>query len=371
MTNEGLNNNQINQRFDYLDSIRGMACLSVVLYHFVGGFDASIQFLNKTQIQILSLFFNGPASVSFFFVLSGFVLSIKYFHGSLANKPVDYKRFVITRMYRLYPAFWVALSCYFLHFVWGNKFKVFNTLTELVNEASLIHNFTKLYNPGWTLNVELVISLFIPFIILLVRYDKRLFHILILLSLLLSAFFSSFLLHFLLGMLLAYHYPSLSSYSFRSNRFYPYRYLLVICIIIAYLAAPISDMIPLPEIYKWLRQFTGIDLFQVSGIGAFFILGIVINQQRLQRILNHRILTFLGKISYSMYLVHWFWLFNLIIPRFKSFQKLFGTNDFITALLIGVIMMTCTIVSACVLYYFVELPWIKKGKQRLAKLKTY
>ena len=126
--------------------------------------------------------------VSFFFVLSGLVLSYKYLQGSYVNKRIDYKSFAIARFYRLYPAYWFCLLFYYLHTVWGTKIKVFLSLSDLLAEASLLRNFAPLYGAGWTLNIEMVLSLVMPFLILLIRYDEKLFRIFIVLSLLFSSF---------------------------------------------------------------------------------------------------------------------------------------------------------------------------------------
>ena len=46
--------------------------------------------------------FNGSDAVSFFFVLSGFVLSYKYL---ALGQPLDMKQFYTNRIFRLWPAF--------------------------------------------------------------------------------------------------------------------------------------------------------------------------------------------------------------------------------------------------------------------------
>lgn len=71
-----------------LEAIRGLASLTVVVAHFMGSFiphrlggtpnfDQSIGLLGSPWFAIA----NGPAAVSVFFVLSGFVLPLAYFHA--------------------------------------------------------------------------------------------------------------------------------------------------------------------------------------------------------------------------------------------------------------------------------------------------
>ena len=74
----------------YLDGIRGVAALLVVFHHFLLAFysayytfDANASHLHGLEIKygqsVLSVFSNGNYCVAVFFVLSGFVLSRKYF----------------------------------------------------------------------------------------------------------------------------------------------------------------------------------------------------------------------------------------------------------------------------------------------------
>ena len=56
-------------RLEYLDSVRGIAALMVVFYHFIGW-----KWAEEPAFHLSSMIFNGSDAVSFFFVLSGLVL---------------------------------------------------------------------------------------------------------------------------------------------------------------------------------------------------------------------------------------------------------------------------------------------------------
>jgi peptidoglycan/LPS O-acetylase OafA/YrhL len=58
-------------RIQYLDSIRGLAALSVVIFHCI-----SNHWGYRTDAKISFLLFNGSDAVSLFFVLSGLVLTL-------------------------------------------------------------------------------------------------------------------------------------------------------------------------------------------------------------------------------------------------------------------------------------------------------
>src|SRR5690348_3116873 len=59
-----------------LEALRGLASIIVLFYHYMLGFFPGGHFFSGTPLYFL---FNGTSSVMFFFTLSGFVLTLKYF----------------------------------------------------------------------------------------------------------------------------------------------------------------------------------------------------------------------------------------------------------------------------------------------------
>ncbi len=92
-------NKSTNFHFGYLDSARGIAAIIVMIYHFINW-----KFDKEIGIKIISIVFTGSDAVSFFFVLSGFVLSYKYINQ---NEPLDIRKYYISRLFRLWPAFFL------------------------------------------------------------------------------------------------------------------------------------------------------------------------------------------------------------------------------------------------------------------------
>ena len=90
-------------RLRAVDSLRGLAALGVVLYHYanIGAID---QALGRSIPQFLPFQFDaGMLGVQLFFMISGFVIFM-----TLTRTPIIYD-FVCSRVSRLYPAFLVCL----------------------------------------------------------------------------------------------------------------------------------------------------------------------------------------------------------------------------------------------------------------------
>ena len=89
-----------------LDSMRGLAALSVALFHYTYGFNHG---------DTNYVFHKGFLGVQFFFILSGFVIFMT------VNKKPNLRSFVVGRFTRLYPAYWLSVVLTFLVF----KFTIF------------------------------------------------------------------------------------------------------------------------------------------------------------------------------------------------------------------------------------------------------
>lgn len=93
----------------YLDAARGIAALMVLFGHYVGW-----RYHDRTAIQYLHFVLNESDAVSFFFVLSGMVLSYQYV---VLGNSLDLRKFFINRFFRLFPAFFitVVLNTLYVH----------------------------------------------------------------------------------------------------------------------------------------------------------------------------------------------------------------------------------------------------------------
>lgn len=91
-------------RFEELDAFRGLAALSVVLFHYTTRYE---QVYHHTSAPLFSIPW-GHYGVQFFFIISGFVIFMTL------ERCKSWKDFVISRFSRLFPAYWAAVCLTYL-----------------------------------------------------------------------------------------------------------------------------------------------------------------------------------------------------------------------------------------------------------------
>ena len=346
-------------RLDYLDSVRGIAASMVVFYHYIG-----YVYPNASWVHLSSILFNGSDAVSFFFVLSGFVLSYRYFH---VDPSLDIREYLIKRFFRLFPGYvlMVFLHHFYLHRHELTLFKIpeliFKNQLPLWNEIYMIKPTHTLYIPGWTLATEMVCSLLLPFFILAAQRNIRYIYYLIPIVLYAGApTITIFIFHFCLGLLLAYHYPTISQYNFKSSRWFPYRWLIAILIVILYSIRHIERLLPFPPFIQRVLSFFQLDLFHFTGVASCLILLWIINNKTSKEFLSNKVLVYIGKISYGIYLIH-FLLITIVMDNLQRLTLLMPSSIVRFSIMLVFVLLT-TWAGAALIYKFIELPFIRMGK---------
>lgn len=83
-----------------LDSLRGLAAIVVVLYHYIDRYAETVGHVGEPLFWVPW----GTNGVRLFFIISGFVIFMTL---DRTRRPLD---FVVSRFARLYPAYWAALT---------------------------------------------------------------------------------------------------------------------------------------------------------------------------------------------------------------------------------------------------------------------
>jgi len=363
MHNNTDTNNNI-QHLKYLDSARGIAALMVFFSHFI-----CKNYQDKFNVHYLLLIFNGNDAVSFFFVLSGFVLSYKYI---VLGKSMDVKQFYVARIFRLFPAYFITvlLSALYAHREELNlhqlaKMFIFNK-TEFWEEALMLRFHNKYYYAGWTLTLEMAVSFLMPFYIALANVNKKLIPYLIIVTLIIgNQLLSSYT--FLFGVIAATNYSTIISNDFKQTKWYQYRYPIIIASILLFSIRQIDGISPFGPDYKTLAGYLSIDFFSYTAIACFVFLVAILHSKKVQRFLENRVLVFLGKISFAIYLVHLV-VIEVVYLYIEPYMQRHHYK--LPAFLVSATLVTtCVIIVATIMHYYVEIPFIKIGKRVVKRMK--
>ncbi|MBW2292729.1 MAG: acyltransferase [Deltaproteobacteria bacterium] len=161
-----------------LDGLRGVAAIVVLNNHSVGSIVGGGEFLAAIKQTPLIALFNPKVAVEIFFVLSGFVLAGSLMrHTRLAELP----QFYIRRIFRIHPPYVMALMfAWCASFAWGplregvSSFavilaKVHIPFSELLGYLLFPGSAGNQLSIGWTLEIEMIFSLLLPIMFLLAR----------------------------------------------------------------------------------------------------------------------------------------------------------------------------------------------------------
>jgi peptidoglycan/LPS O-acetylase OafA/YrhL len=115
--------------------------------------------------------------------------------------------------------------------------------------------------------------------------------------------------------------------------------------------------------FDWVKAYTGIDFHTVAAISCFFILIAIIESVRIQSFLDKAVFHFLGKISYSLYICHWFFLFGCVYRQHDKWQNYFQWDNRCTVVLVSFVVIILSLICSTFMYYCIEKPFIKLGKK--------
>jgi peptidoglycan/LPS O-acetylase OafA/YrhL len=363
-------------RYEELDSLRGIASLSVFFSHMYLIFHETIVSKLLFEYGLLRIVVAGSEAVTLFFVLSGFVLSLPFY----TNKHFNYGAYVIKRFCRIYIPYLIAMVitvlCREMFYIakiegltdWFNvNWSQSLDYNSIKDHLLLVGTFTSnINNVVWSLVHEMRISLVFPIIMfLLIKLDfKKGFGLAIVLSSIsiIISFTSKnpflgtelyYTIHctslFIVGALLAkYRVNIIEKFSVLTKKS---KLILFLLGIILYLYAHPSFVlnILIQDINPFYRAV--IDTWFTS-FGASILIVFAISPSMLSRILRNRFINYIGKISYSLYLTH-------LAVLFSSVHLLCNILPLWSICLITVI---ATFTFSSFMYHLVEQPSMKIGK---------
>ncbi|GAB3046814.1 acyltransferase [Acinetobacter apis] len=318
------------------ESIRGLACVAVVLSHlsltfypYLHRFDRQDQAKGQFDYFIhhspFAFLYSGTAAVFVFFVLSGFVLTYAIVKNN--NIPRKVLEMTIKRYPRLaIPTFvscliaWAILAFSAIDSSLVNHwFQVYAKqnigLQQALYEGSIgsfLFGSSAINWVLWTMQIEFFGSLLLFVLLILLNYHKLSFWmaslILPLIGLYLGERFFLGLLSFVIG---CYIYLYAKQLSFKAG--------LVIFIVGLYCAGVHNTS----HAYQWLYQILGYRSYDyVNFASGILIVYSILMTPQISQWLDKKPLVYLGKLSFSIYLLHMSVLYLICLPLFNFMQYL-------------------------------------------------
>lgn len=339
-----------------LDSLRGIAAIAVALIH------------SPEIFGIAGLMPHAYLAVDLFFALSGFILFHNYSNKIIGQNPINFKNYFIARFARLYPLYLIANilgACFvFTSLSIHNVFEkgAWQFLKACVNSMLMLPSFeTNFINAAnaifpfsfqsWSIFWEMLVSIIFYFQI---KYTKNLEFIIVIIFSFALIFATKNLgkieqgfddkyfyigairafLSFNIGVLIAKNRKFFENFSFRQ--------------IIKFSSFFVSILIFYYIGYK-KQYFYGVEVFLILIGFPVLIIALIQSQSK---IINNKIGDFLGNISYSIYLLHGF--FISIITNFLIDYKIVKPS-----ILFGCIWILVLIFIAFLVNLFFEMPMRK------------
>ncbi|MDI1232699.1 MAG: acyltransferase [bacterium] len=262
--------------------LRGIAALLVCFCHFAKPLSVGYSYAG------IFYFINayGKYGVEMFFVISGFVIPLSFDNGEYRIR--DYFTFLYKRLIRLHPAYiaTILLTLIITYLSFKQKQLPFPETFESVFNSLFYFENLGLNVVFWTLRIEAEYYLFIGLFFILLKKHRTLALFIVIPLLLLASQYSTFdsiellrhLVFFLIGTI------GYLIYSKQGDRFHNYFYLIGLIIFsFIYTSIPgILDSVP-------------------AAIAGLFTIIFILKYKGKSYIL----FDFFGKISYSLYLVHY------------------------------------------------------------------
>jgi peptidoglycan/LPS O-acetylase OafA/YrhL len=360
------------RKYAFIDALRGYAILGVLMVH-------SAQSVPPGHAFLHMLMAGGGRGVQLFYIASALTLCLSWRFRS-AREEHSIRNFYIRRFFRIAPMFYIAIVVYTLLDGFAASYWAPNGIKWwfVLLTACFLHGFNpetidSVVPGGWSIAVEMTFYLMFP---LLMKYIKSVpgaiaFLVLSLLLCKLSIVIysqiftasypadqqylvSSFLFQNFFGQLPVFAIGILSCFIFENHSDLKRRVLVFDCVfaLIALLQLVILVRFHTNFLSNYI-VFSGLFALGALNLAAFPV-GLFVN----------RFTSFIGEISFSMYLVHFAAIYFLSKIGFTS---LFNGGD-LSSLLYYLCVVAITVLASRFLYVSVETHGISLGKHLIKKL---
>ncbi len=308
-------------RFYEIDLLRFLAALSVVLYHYgFRGYAAD----NKTimpYLWIAPIAKYGYLGVDLFFIISGFVILMTASSGSA-------RRFVIARVVRLYPAFWVCCTMTFIAILIAGGTRYSASLHQYAVNMTMLSEFLgvkPIDGAYWSLFVEMKFYWLVLVVLLLrqIHRAKELLGLWLALVLLIAQWPIRYVGFFLIPNYAPYFIAGAMFYIIHAEGVCVYKIFIIAVSYLASLREAIHKVSGMQSHYH--SEFSEAAI--AITLAVFFLILFFVATGRTRKFASDSWLL-LGALTYPLYLIHQnigFIVFNLSYPHVSPHATMVGT----------------------------------------------
>lgn len=308
-------------RVNEIDLLRFIAALAVVFFHYAFRGHAADHLSNLPYPLLAPLAKYGYLGVELFFMISGFVILMT---ASNANV----KSFVISRISRLYPAFWIACTLTFAVTVYLGAPRFKASFSEYLGNMTMLGEFfgiNALDGSYWSLFIELRFYLLIFLLLALkkIHHAETFLIVWLVISFVLeikpvaaleTLFITDYAAFFIAGATCFLIWAE--SLSLKK----------VLMLLSAWALSEYEVLSSLPSLEKHYQ--TTFNRFTIIGIVSSFFLILLLIAQRWTGLLAHKRWLVLGALTYPLYLIHQnigYILFDQLYPGVNPHLLFWGT----------------------------------------------
>jgi peptidoglycan/LPS O-acetylase OafA/YrhL/glycosyltransferase involved in cell wall biosynthesis len=345
---------------EYIDSLRWIAILMVLMVHFSQLIPSNI----RLPLILNNFFSYWQYGVILFFIVSAYTL----FRSLNLRNEINFKNFFMRRFFRIAPLYYIMIILVIIYvkifspildpLIYDISFNNFILHIIFINSLFNIDKLNVFIWWEWTIFTEVWFYLILPFIYLYKKHINIYFFISVIINILLTLYIINYNITWI-NQIIIYFSP-----------FFHFSAFFIWCLIyknennekinnffIKYKNYILSFIISILLILSYnTSQRIEIYLIILTLLWLFFML--IKNNQI--KIFDNYILRFIWKISFSLYLIHLFVL-QFIWPKMIILKEF---NIFITFTILISIIMILSYLS----YYLIEINFINFWKKILKKM---
>lgn len=349
------------KKYEYIDSLRGIAILLVILVHTGFVLEYTMYFFPQWLINIVH---SGQYGVQLFFIVSAFTLTMS--HYNRLNEPNKNKSFFIRRFFRIAPMIYFILIYYIFYEIdWDlsrfGETKWTDIFASMTFTQTLFSGMNKYFPGGWTVSVEFLFYMMLPFLCTKIKNlnSSILFVVIALLFIpfyelvfdKINLKFIFFVNHYSIFYQLPVFALGIFAYWMINDKNKEIKNSTLLLLLGTIL---LFCFVELPHHFPFALAFTAL---------------LILLQRRPYKFLSNKILAKVGLVSYSMYIIH----FPVVhFLNYIKFSRMIPVTDFYSSLLSFIIM--CIVIIAItypisyITYKLIEVPGQNLGRKLIKKI---